>query len=276
MTQTLKTILLSVFVSTCALGASGIAKADESAALQALAEGSHRAPGHAERNEYRHPVETLAWFGIQPDMTVVEITPGGSGWYTEILAPYLKDHGTFVAANYNPNSEVEYFKTNAKRFADKLAADPDNYGKVKYTLFEPPRDWDLGAKESADLVVTFRNTHNWMRNDSAEPVYAAALEVLKPGGILGVVQHRGDPEEAQDPTAQSGYVRQDLMVEMIEKAGFKLVDSSEINANPKDTKTHPEGVWNLPPVLRGGEKDKEKYLAIGESDRMTLKFVKPE
>ena len=271
MTQILKTTLLGIlgFAASAAL-------AEHSPSLQTLADGEHRAAGHAERNEARHPVETLTWFGIRPDMTVVEITPGGSGWYTEILAPYLKDHGTFVAANYNPNSTVDYFKTNAKRFADKLAAHPDHYGKVKNTLFEPPRDWDLGPKGSADLVVTFRNTHNWMRNDSADGVYAAAFEALKPGGILGVVQHRGDPDKPQDPTARSGYVREDLMIEMVEKAGFKLVDSSEINANPKDTKTHPEGVWNLPPVLRGGEEDKDKYLAIGESDRMTLKFIKPE
>lgn len=245
-------------------------------ALQALANGNHRAEGHRDRNVFRHPAETLAFFGLEDDMVVVEISPGGQGWYTEILAPFLKERGKLYAASYDPESSVEYFRVNAKRFSDKLAADPENYGKVIVTILAPPEKLDIAPAGSADMVLTFRNVHNWMRGGYVEEVFDAFYKVLKPGGILGVVQHRGDPNTPQDPSGVRGYVNEDYVIALVERAGFKLVDSSEINANPRDTKDHPEGVWMLPPSLRLGDKDRAKYVAIGESDRMTLKFVKPQ
>lgn len=244
------------------------------ATLQALIAGSHRSDTDKARDQYRHPAETLTFFGIQDNMTVVEIWPG-TGWYTDILAPFLKERGTYYAAGFNPEAEAEYTRTNAKKYSDKLAAKPDLFGKVKVTVFDPPTKTDIAPAGSADMVLTFRNVHNWMARDQAATVFQAMYKVLKPGGILGVVEHRAKTDVPQDPKAKSGYVREDEVIKMAEQAGFKLVDRSEINANPKDTKDHPEGVWTLPPVLRSKEVDKEKYLAIGESDRMTLKFEKP-
>lgn len=240
--------------------------------LASLTRGSHRSEANMARNSWRNPVETLMFFGIRPDMTVVEISPGGSGWYTEILAPFLRDHGKYVAGSYDPESKREYYVRNAKRYADKLAAHPAHYDRVKVGVFAPPDKTDTVPAGTADLVLTFRNTHNWMRNDLAETAYKAFYKMLKPGGVLGVVQHRAKPGTPIDP--QKGYVPQRKVIELAESAGFRLVASSEINANPRDTTDHPEGVWTLPPSLRLGDTDREKYLAIGESDRMTLKFVK--
>ncbi|MFK8015072.1 MAG: class I SAM-dependent methyltransferase [Gammaproteobacteria bacterium] len=241
--------------------------------LQTIADGDHRSDKNRARNASRNPAETLSFFGIQPNMTVVEIAPGG-GWYTEILAPYLKQDGVYYAGHYDPNHEREYFRTSVGRYSDKLAANPKLYGAVKLTVFSPPDTMDAAPDGSADMVVTFRNTHGWMRNGSQDAVFSAMHRYLKPGGILGVVQHRGDASKPQDPKAASGYVRQDEMIKMAEKAGFKLVATSEINANPKDTADHPKGVWNLPPGYRDGDENRARYAAIGESDRMTLKFVK--
>ncbi len=236
--------------------------------LKAILAGAHRAAADSARDQYRHPLETLTWFGIKDNMTVVEIWPGG-GWYTDILAPLLKDHGTYYAAGAGPESE------GAKKFQEKLAANPDLFGKVQVTVLAPPQELEIAPAGSADLVLTFRNTHNWMASGQAENVFKAMYTALKPGGVLGVVEHRGNPSMEQDPKAASGYVREDYVIKFAEGAGFQLAGRSEINANPKDTKDYPQGVWTLPPVLRLKDVDKEKYLAIGESDRMTLKFVKP-
>jgi predicted methyltransferase len=244
------------------------------AALQAVIAGPHRSDADKARDKYRHPQETLTWFGIKDNMTVVEISPGG-GWYTDILAPFLKEHGTYYAAGLDPESEVESARNGARRFKEKLAAKPDLFSQAKVTILAPPAKTDIAPEGSADLVLTFRNVHNWMANGQAEAVFKAMYRALKPGGILGVVEHRGNPAVPQDPKAASGYVNEDYVVKLAEGAGFQLAGRSEINANPKDTKDYPQGVWTLPPVLRLKEVDREKYLAIGESDRMTLKFVKP-
>jgi predicted methyltransferase len=208
-------------------------------------------------------------------MTVVELYPGGGGWYTEVLAPYLHDRGTYYAASYDPDSTSDYYRKNSKAYTDKLATNPAVYGNVKVTVLAPPEKVDIAPAGSADVVLTFRNIHNWMGDGQAETVFAAAYRALKPGGVFGVTEHRGKPGSVQDPKADSGYVNEDYVISLAKNAGFELAARSEINANPADTKDHPEGVWNLPPALRGGDNDRDKYLKIGESDRMTLKFVKP-
>ncbi len=234
------------------------------AALQAAVAGSNRSEANKARDKFRHPVETLTFFGIRPDMTVVEISPG-AGWYTEILAPFLKDHGKlYEAVGGGPG---------AKAFADKLKSDPAVYSQVIVTTLQPPAETDIAPAGSADMVLTFRNVHDWLPRGTTQDYFKAFYRALKPGGILGITDHRADPTQPQDPNAKNGYVRQDYMIQLAEQAGFKLAGSSEINANPKDLRDHP--VWNLPPTLRQGEKDRDKYLAIGESDRMTLKFIKP-
>lgn len=242
--------------------------------LEKIIAGEHRAQENKLRDKYRHPLETLNFFGVRDSMTVVEIYPGG-GWYTEILAPFLKDKGTYYATGYDAESHVDFFKNSVKQFQEKLTANPALYGKVKITELSPPKKLQIAPAESADLVLTFRNVHNWMSAGTATTVFEAMYRALKPGGIMGVVEHRGDPKVPQDPEANSGYVNEDHVVKLAQAAGFKLLEKSEINANPKDTKDYPKGVWTLPPTLVNGEVDKGKYLAIGESDRMTLKFVKP-
>lgn len=237
---------------------------DRADSLKKAVDSRSRHPEDTARDKYRHPIETLTFFGIEPDMRVVEIWPGG-GWYTDILAPYLHDHGKLYVAI--SSGENEYKK--------KLADDPARFGKVTVTELDPPDKMEIAPANSADMVVTFRNVHNWMRGGYDEQVFKAIYTALKPGGILGVVEHRGDLSTPQDPKAASGYVREDYLIRLAEQAGFQLAGKSEINANPKDTKDYTNGVWTLPPTLRLGDTNKAKYLAIGESDRMTLKFVKP-
>lgn len=212
------------------------------------------------------------FFGIQPDMTVVEISPGGGGWYTEILAPFLRNRGTYYAGSYDPESEREYYRRNAVRYTDKLAEYSQHYDRVNVGIFAPPEQTDTVAEGSADMVLTFRNSHNWMRDGVGQQAYNAVSRMLKPGGVLGVVQHRAKAGSKVDPS--KGYITEEKIIAMAETAGLRLVASSEVNANPNDTADHPEGVWTLPPGLRLKDQDREKYIAIGESDRMTLKFVK--
>ena len=229
------------------------------------------------RDEFRHPQQTLRFFGIQPSMTVVEISPGG-GWYTNILAPLLDQSGQLYAAHFFvDDSTREYFKNSRKSFADKIQTH-EPYKNIKLTAFHPTKAQEVAPKGSADMVLTFRNVHNWQMRHGKEGVIAsfnAFYTALKKGGVLGVVEHRLPESAADDLQNTSGYMKQSQVIKMAEEAGFKLVASSEVNANPLDTADHPRGVWTLPPRLRLGEKDKEKYLSIGESDRMTLKFVKP-
>lgn len=244
--------------------------------LQQVLDMEHRAQSSA-RDEFRHPQQTLDFFGLQPEMTVVEIWPGG-GWYTEILAPYLRDSGTFYAAHFDPDTGVEYFRRSLSNFEEKLAANPELYDQVKMSVFDPPAKTEIAPAGSADMVVTFRNAHNWyMRGGGEEKLqvaFDAFYQALKPGGILGVVDHRLPEDRPDSEQDASGYIKQSVVVAAAEKAGFTLAGSSDVNANPKDSADHPSGVWTLPPSLREGDTDREKYLAIGESDRMTLKFVK--
>jgi predicted methyltransferase len=257
----------AMFVTTPAL-------ADD--ALKASIAGAQRTPANVARDGARHPYETLQFFGLRQNMTVVELSPGG-GWYTEILAPYLRGQGRLVAASYDPASGTGYFARNAKAFADKLAADAAVYDKVSVTVFEPPAKLDMGEPGSADLVLTFRNAHNWVQfgEDNVRAVFARAFATLKSGGIFGIVDHRLPAGRTQDAKASSGYVHETYVIAMAESVGFKLAGASDINANPKDTADHPKGVWTLPPTYALKEVDRANYEAIGESDRFTLKFRKP-
>lgn len=254
------------------------ATAAEDVALRAAIEGEHRSAEQKARDADRRPYETLRFFGIRPDMTVVEIWPGG-GWYSEILAPYLRDQGRLYAAHFNPESSVDYFRRLYRGYAERIQASPGLYGDVTLTVFDPPAHTDIAPPGSADMVLTFRNVHNWyMRGGGEERLasaFAAMFRALKPGGILGVVDHRMPADRPLSAQDASGYMRQDYVIETAQAAGFRLEESSELNANPLDDADHPKGVWTLPPSLRLGEENAAEYLTIGESDRMTLKFVKP-
>ncbi len=242
--------------------------------LQKIINANHRSQEHKHRDQYRHPEQTLAFFDVQPNMTVVEVSPG-EGWYTEILAPYLREKGKLYAAHFSPDSPVQFHKDSLKAFLEKMQKQPQLYDKVEITALPTPNHLPIAPENSADRILTFRNVHNWMKNGQAASVFSAMFNALKPGGILGVVEHRGNLLKPQDPQAKSGYVSEDYVIDLARNAGFEFLAKSEINANPKDTKNYPEGVWTLPPTLRLKNKDKEKYLAIGESDRMTIKFMKP-
>src|SRR5579883_1879953 len=235
--------------------------------LRALVDGPQRSAKNVARDPYRHPFEVLIFFGVGDAATVVEIDPGGAGYWTEILAPYLKERGRYVSAIGPKDSPLEEVQRGNAAFRATIAADPTNYAKVEISEFAPG---------SADFVLTFRNIHNWMADGTAEAAFRAFYDALKPGGVLGVEEHRGRTDQPQDPKAKSGYVRQDDAIRLAEAAGFKLAGESEINANPKDTKDYPAGVWTLPPTFRLKDQDREKYEAIGESDRFVLKFVKPK
>lgn len=242
------------------------------AELDRILASDHRPPEHRARDRYRHPKETLEFFGIRPDMTVVEVWPGG-GWYTEILAPLLRDEGKLYAAQLDPQAS-DYAKRVVEGFRAKLDARPDLYDKVTVTTLAPNAQTPIAPAESADLIVTFRNLHNWMMFGWEQQALAAMHAALKPGGILGIVEHRGDPNAPQDPKAASGYVNEAFAIELIERAGFELIGKSEINANPRDEKNYEKGVWTLPPTFAAGDEDRERYARIGESDRFTLKFRK--
>lgn len=239
------------------------------AALQKAIDGAARTPKFVARDAARHPAAELAFFGIRPDSTVAEIWPGG-GYWTEILAPYLAPAGKYYVAL---PTDAAMSKGN-KAFLDKLSTSPDLYGKVHATELGQGHD-ELAPEGSADFVLTFRNVHNWMALGDADEMFGAFYRALKPGGILGVEEHRGLDTVKQDPKAESGYVRQDYTVALAKKAGFELVGSSELNANPRDTKTWPKGVWTLPPSFAMGDVDHAKYAAIGEGDNFILKFRKP-
>lgn len=274
MIQSMFRALIAASATAVALVAATPALAD--ARLEQAVAGAHRDARNASRDQYRHPRETLEFFGIRPDMTVVEIWPS-AGWWTEILAPYLKDQGRYYAAWYATEAKntPDFLKEREKGFDAMLAAKPEVYGKVVKTKLLPPDFVEIAPKSSADMVLTFRNVHNWAKQGTAEMMFKAFYDALKPGGVLGVKEHRAKPGTPFKQQIDSGYMTEAYVTELAEMAGFRLVGSSEVNANPKDTKDYEAGVWSLPPTLRLGEKDRAKYLAIGESDRMTLKFVKP-
>ncbi len=248
-----------------------------STALSTAIAGSWRNPDNIARDPHRHPQQTLAFFGLQPRHTVIEITPGG-GWYAEILAPYLRDHGQYVAAVVDPMAMPEgrgrdYQQRGRTSLESKFTAAPAQFDRARVVGYDPAAPV-FGAPGSADAVVTFRNVHNWRSNGQAEGMFAGFFAVLKPGGTLGVVEHRAAAEVAADD--KSGYVGEAQVIALAQAAGFALDAKSEINANPRDTRDHPDGVWMLPPVNRHEAGDRGKYQAIGESDRMTLRFVKPQ
>jgi predicted methyltransferase len=249
-------------------------EAEAAAALDRAIAGDWRSAENRARDPYRHPKETLLFFGFRPDMTVVEIAPG-AGWYTEILAPALKDRGRYIAAANNPNANPQGQKAQAA-FAEKLKGAPDVYGNVAITNFAPGIMASMAAPGSVDLIVTFRSMHGLIGRKLAPEAFQAFYTVLRPGGFLGVEQHRQkeDRENLGGPM-QGGYVKESQVIALAEAAGFKLVGRSEVNANPKDTANWPDGVWTLPPTFALGDKDRDKYQAIGESDRMTLLFQKP-
>jgi predicted methyltransferase len=272
----MKPALLALTLMTTLL-APALSQAAETQSVSAeqyaqVLKGSWRAPENVARDGYRHPQQTLQFFGLGPKQTVIEITPG-NGWYSELLAPLLKDHGQYVAAVQAPTVS-DYARKNEEKLKGKFAAVPAQYSKAQVLEFDPKAPL-LGDPASADKVLTFRNVHNWVLADTAPLMFQAFFKVLKPGGVLGVVDHRAKDGASLEDIKHSGYLTTDYVVKLATDAGFKLEGQSEINANPKDTKDYPEGVWTLPPALTLGDKDRAKYVAIGESDRMTLRFVKP-
>jgi predicted methyltransferase len=242
--------------------------------LESVSRGDHRSEANVARNEWRHPVETLEFFGLESDTTIIEILPS-TGWYAEIIAPYVRDHGKYYAAHFSPNASAGYMPRILGVFEEKITDRPDLYGRVTVRHLNPPHEVVIAPAESADMALTFRNVHNWILAEQEHEFFASFYAALKPGGILGVVEHRAKPGTSVQVMKNSGYVTEAYVKEVATAAGFEFVESSEINANSRDTADHPEGVWTLPPNYRMGDTDRDKYAAIGESDRMTLKFMKP-
>jgi predicted methyltransferase len=263
-------------------GAAATSETTQSAgeALDAVLAGAHRSDEEKARDQYRHPKETLLFFGAEPSMTIVEVWPGG-GWYTNVLAPFVKSGGgVYYAAGLDPTSS-DRARTAVEEFTAKVTGDPGLYGAVNITVLGG--EGGIAPAGSADLVLTFRNVHNWMNQGKAEANFKAFYDALKPGGVLGVVEHRANEDASADFEGKSGYVKISTVKALATGAGFEFEAESEVNANPADTKDHPFGVWTLPPVRRSSavagqtdpDFDRSKYDAIGESDRMTLKFRKP-
>lgn len=263
----LTSILVAAALAVPALAAPQVAPAD----LHTILAGHQRSDANRARDQYRHPAETLAFFGIKPAMTVVEITPSG-GWYTEILAPYLRDNGHYIAAGSFPGTE-NGAKAVAK-FQAKLDADPADYAHVSVTAFGKGH-YDIASAGTADAVLTFRNIHNFYIGGYAPDAFKAFYAALKHGGTLGIEEHRLPEDRPDAMQDKSGYMKVSTVKRLAAAAGFKFVAASEVNANPKDHADYAEGVWTLPPTYQLGETDRAKYAAIGESDRMTLKFFKP-
>jgi predicted methyltransferase len=255
-----------------AFGCASAATAAVDAALATAVASPGRSPNAVARDAARHPIEELTFFGLSPHMTVVELWPGG-GYWTDILGPYLAGGGHYYVALPAPGNAEE--DAGVTRFRARIAAQKDRLGTIHFTALGPGQ-FEIAPPGSADLILTFRNLHNWMGAGYANEALAACFKALKPGGILGIEAHRGRTDVPQDPKATSGYVRQDYATALAKQAGFVLVGSSEIDANPRDTKDYPDGVWTLPPTLTLGEKDRAKYVAIGEADNFVLKFQKPK
>jgi len=282
----LKTTLAALLCGACALhSAHALDAAKKTAAagpaanaasehkLDTILAGDWRSDKNKARDQYRHPKQTLEFFGVNDRQTLIEIYPGG-GWYAEILAPLLKEHGHYIAAILKPKKPTGEAAEDAKGIRGKVKTDPEHFGAAKIVEFDSMAPV-LGAPASADVVLTFRNVHNMTDEGSEVGMFKAFFDVLKPGGVLGVVDHRAAHGADPAKLKESGYLPEEYVIKLATDAGFRLAAKSEINANPKDTKDYPKGVWTLPPTLTLKDQDREKYLAIGESDRMTLKFVKP-
>jgi predicted methyltransferase len=240
-------------------------------ALSAAVASPERLPAAVARDPVRHPAQELTFFGLGAAQTVVELWPGG-GYWTDILGPYLAGRGHFYVALPPPGDADE--DSGVAKWRARFGAQPQRYGSIVQTTLGPDK-FDIAPPGSADLVLTFRNLHNWMDGGYAPQALAACFRALKPGGILGIEEHRGRADLAQDPKAKNGYVRQDYTIALAKQAGFELVGSSEMLANPRDTKDWVDGVWTLPPTLSQGEKERDRYLAVGEADNFVLKFRKP-
>lgn len=265
------------------LAAQAAEMTDKSRLESALA-GSHRSADYVARDRFRHPAETLQFFGWKADLTVVEIWPG-KGWYSEILAPLTRPQGVYFAAGFAATSanQPQWRKDMQQEFADKLAKKPAVYDHIVVTELAVPDRVTIAPPGSADLLVTFRNVHNWIKDGQAQEMFAVFAKTLKPGGVLGVVEHRAAPGASIEQMKTSGYVTEAEIIRLAESVGLTLEARSEINANPNDTKDHPDGVWSLPPTLRTCQTIEapparqtciEHYRNIGESDRMTLRFRK--
>ena len=238
--------------------------------LSAAVTAAHRSPENRARDKYRHPQATLAFFGLQDNFTVLEMYPGG-GWYTELLAPVLRERGKLLVTSSDPNGDPEsYGVKRAKELDTLLKAHPEVFDEVEKVIIDD-KNLSLGAANSVDMVLVFRSLHGWVQGGSADKHLSEIFRVLRPGGIFGIEGHRG--KDGKEPAG--GYIPETKAIELIQSAGFKLDGKSEVNANPNDTKDYPKGVWTLPPNFAEGDKDREKYAAIGESDRFTLRFVKP-
>jgi len=262
-----------------ATGAQAAFDPETAAAVDAALAGEHRSAEQKARDVWRKPREVLEFFGFESDMTVVEIWPG-NGWYTQILAPALKDRGALYTAAASPNDPYGFQRRALGTFLKMMGDTPDLYRRVVVTTLSLPYDLDIAPRGSADMVVTFRNVHNWFMDlfgggKFAVLPFQAMYDALKPGGILGIVDHRWPDPATEDPVAGNGYVSKARTIAMAESVGFELVAESDLLANPKDTRDHEGGVWSLPPSFALGEKERDRYAAIGESDRFALKFVKP-
>ena len=251
-------LILSLFFSIHTLSAHD---------LKGAVASDDRSPKNIIRDNHRNPLETLSFFGLESDMVIVELSPGG-GWYTEILANYLHDPGTLIAAHFDKDSQRAYFKRGRAKFEKKMSSN-SMYDNVKIVDLSSI----LAEPGSVDAVLTFRNLHNWL-GPQMDLIFSNSYTALKSGGIFGIVEHRANTGTSLDEMKKSGYVTEEHAIEIAKKHGFKFIAKSEVNANPKDTKDYSGGVWTLPPSLRLKEVDKDKYLSIGESDRMTLLFKK--
>jgi len=265
--------LLFIFLLVFAVGITAVS-ADDINGLESIINSQHRAESNRLRDQYRHPQKTLEFMGVNPSMSVIEIWPG-KGWYTEILAPWLKQGGgSFIAAGFPQHAGPKWRQQMQLEYGTWLKNSPELYDQVNVIELGPPNLWTLGDDESVDAVLTFRNVHNWVKGGYADEMFTAMYRVLKPGGILGIVEHRAKQDTDMETMKRSGYLTENLVIDLAQKTGFKLKAKSEINANPLDDTQHPKGVWTLPPSLRLGDEDKAKYLAIGESDRQTIILIK--
>lgn len=259
----------------------GAARADDPLLRRVLA-GPQRPAVNRARDAARHPAQTLRFFGLEPTLTVLELSPGG-GWYTEILAPYLRERGELRVAHAARDAADEYSRRGRANFDARLAADPAVFDRVRVGTLpdhagfvaQGPVFSDLGAPGSVDLILSFRNLHNWLEDGRLDDILRASHALLKPGGVLGLVDHRAPRGTPVAQQKRSGYTSEAVAIAAATGAGFRLDARSEINANPRDTHEHPDGVWSLPPTLRGGERDRARFLAIGESDRFTHRYRKP-
>jgi len=268
--------LLTTALAAAALAAwpRARAQAGEDTRLRAAIAGPQRSEANRARDGARHPYETLRFFGLQPQHNVIEASPGG-GWYTEILAPYLREQGHLYVAGEALDDPDDYRRRSRRSLDEKLAKNPEIYDRVIVgTLPRGPRFSDIAPAGGADLVLTFRNVHNWIEGGHLDATLHAFAAVLKPGGVLGVEEHRAPAGSSLEWIKKNGYVTEDLLIDRARAVGLELAARSEVNANPRDMHDHPNGVWSLPPTLRGGEVDRAKYLAIGESDRYTHRYVK--